>query len=270
MPVSQFHLLLHAIAQRSVKPSLLPLIKRMTEAPKFVFSRDVVDFVGAHMSDYGDAIAAANRAGHCELPHNPMLVEWQRASSGRHFWLIRGGQGVGHYQLSCALLDNDGRGWVINGHQPIDVAGTRWRAGRFFWYDGQPDGADDDDWTDFEAGCASAFFFAMAVHVRGIITRPAVAIDTKVEAARFKRGLPATTRDYVTVHIGYITDRDGTRHAYTEGLGRHVRVHLRRGHTRNQPCGPRWQDRKEVWIPPVLVNYVPGVKVHQPDYLVVP
>ena len=110
----------------------------------------------------------------------------------------------------------------------------------------------------------------MVLNIRGIITRSPAPIDAHLERARLKRHLPPITKDYVTVHIGYVTDRQGKRHDYKEGLGHHVRVHLRRGHIRNQACGKDLQDHKEIWIPSVLVNYRPGVTVADANYLVVP
>ena len=58
-----------------------------------------------------------------------------------------------------------------------------------------------------------------ALHVRGIITRRPPPVSPKLDAARIKKGKPPITKDYVTVHIGYVTDRQGRERAYEEGRG---------------------------------------------------
>ncbi|UZF95544.1 hypothetical protein [Bosea sp. NBC_00550] len=110
----------------------------------------------------------------------------------------------------------------------------------------------------------------MTLHVRGISTRPPAPVSPKLDAARIKKGKPPITKDYVTVHIGYVTDRQGKQHDYAEGRG-HVKPHLRCGHYKNQAVGTGRLDRKRIWIESYLVNYGPGTTIDPPpQYLVVP
>ena len=60
----------------------------MQAAPKFVFSRDVIDWIKEHSSDYNNAVAVAIGAGRTELPYPTMLVEWEEGAEQRLFWLI--------------------------------------------------------------------------------------------------------------------------------------------------------------------------------------
>jgi hypothetical protein len=263
MPVSKFHEL------QTSNPS--PLVKRMAKAPKFVFTEEVMGFIENHFDEYGDALNAAVKAGHMELPHNPMVVEWGSLLSNsapvRIFWLVTA-EGGGHYRLTSIALDRRGSA-EMDGEFPIEIKPGHWRAGE---YTGVKHDDDDPDLLQrIEKAAWRALFYAMALHVRGIITKPAAPVDPALERARAKRRLPPVTKDYVTVHIGYVTDREGNRHDYREGVGRHVRVHLRRGHVRNQACGPSLQDRKEIWIDAMLINWQPSDAMpDQPDYLVVP
>jgi hypothetical protein len=266
MPISLFHFL-DRYRDTYAGNSKFRVIDRMREAPKFVFSRDVRDFINDHRGAYSDSLAATLIAGHTELPHNPMVVEYDVDSRCRIFWLVIA-QGGGHYRLAGAVLDH-GKPQVMDGYLPIELSPQgKWRAWKFFGRVDIPE--EDDSLSDFENEAFKALFYAMALHVRGIITRPPKPIDPALERARLKRGLLPTFKDYVTVHIGYVTDRAGKRHDYKEGFGHHVRVHLRRGHTRNQACGRDLLEHKEIWISAVLVNYRPGVTVADTDYLVVP
>jgi hypothetical protein len=49
-------------------------------------------------------------------------------------------------------------------------------------------------------------------------------------------------------------DRSGTHHIakipLEQGVGYHLMHHFRCGHWKRQPCGPKWQDRKLIWISP--------------------
>ena len=103
----------------------------------------------------------------------------------------------------------------------------------------------------------------MTLHVRGIITRPPAAVSPMLDAARVKKGKPPITKDYVTVHIGYVTDRHGKEYAYEEGRG-HVKPHVRSGHYKSHAFGPGRLDRKKIWIDAYLVNYGPGTTIIDP------
>lgn len=276
MPVSKFHDLLHRFEPPDPAfPGSRSVIDRMRRAPKFVFSDEVIEFLIEHNEEYSDALDSMAAANHFDLPHSPMLVEYGGMSyrgGGDHlrgYWLIEGGK-AGAYKMWAAL--DLGRGespLVPDGYFPCWL-----RSGRRMPLGDYTGGPIPEDWREtfitLQNMQTYAMFLAMTLHVRGIITRPPREENARLDRARAKRHLPPITRDYVTIHIGFITDKTGKRIAYTEGLGHHVRIHLRRGHYRNQAYGPKRQEHKEMWIPPVLVNYRPGVTVEEADYLVVP
>lgn len=267
MPVSRFHELLY---KRDGSDRCRPqTVAEMTAAPKFVFTLAIRRFIDDNKAEYVEAIIAAAEAGHTELPVNPMLVETENSDGGRSFWLLRHA-GPRSYRAWMGMMRGD-FAVILPGSFTLHID----RSG-LPQYDGYasevPLGVDEWDENEelykLKVNCMYALFHAMALHIRGIVTRPPLLDSPKLDKARLKRGLPPITKDYVTVHIGYVTDRDGKRHDVV--TGRHVRMHLRRGHRRNQPCGPHLQDRREIWIPATLVNYQPNVPVSQPDYLVVP
>jgi len=70
------------------------------------------------------------------------------------------------------------------------------------------------------------------------------------------------------LHLSHYHDSSGKRHGVS--TGRHVRLHLRAGHIRNQACGLGFKDHRQVFIKPVVVNYVPNVPVPVPVREVVP
>ena len=238
--VSHFHDLLERCNKGRSSGLQIDVLDRMAKAPKFVFSDDVLHWLIEYEADYREALAAAVKAGHRELPHSPMVVEWHNMrddNSARIFWWIKEVDSGASYELCIAWLLHDDTfvadkvfparfdhtGLPIF-HYPIeelrDTEQSRTVARNITW-SGQ-----------------AALAYAMALHVRGIITRPPPPFNPKLARARLKRGQPPITKDYVTVHIGYVTDRKGKRHDYQEGLGHHVRVHLRRGHHRIKPADP--------------------------------
>ena len=263
MQVSRFNVLDHFSKVVRVRPEQLDTIRLMGDAPKFVFTPEVIDFRDDHDSDYRKSMEATVAAGHTELPHSPMLVEYDSVSENglpiRMFWLLEGGVRSGMYTLRHANIEGD-RVYLPERRVPLLVNSA-----------GLISCDSNDEITQLLASLAiKAFLFAMALHVRGIVVRQPRPIDPKLARARLKRGLLPETKDYVTVHIGFVTDRNGRRHDHSEGTGGHKRIHLRRGHTRSQPCGKDLQDRRDVWIKPVLVNYRPGVQMAEATYLVVP
>ncbi len=234
----------------------------MRTAPKFVFSRDVIDWISEHSNDYTHAMAAAIGAGRTELPHNPMLVESEEGSE-RSFWLIKE-VAANNYNIFWAVhVPRASRDFVLDRPFPAMFKPN----GEAFVQSPRPSTAIIDS---YRPAAGIALCLAMTLHVRGIITRPPAASSPKLDAARIKRGKPPITKDYVTVHIGYVTDRDGKEYAYEEGRG-HVKPHVRSGHYKNQAFGPGRVDRKKIWINPYLVNYGPGTTIDPPpQYLVVP
>jgi hypothetical protein len=255
------------------------LLARMEQAPKFVFSRDIIKFIDAHRKDYGDAATIAMAAGRFSLPYNPMVVEYcygdhipapkPEDMQARMLWLVEE-ENKCFYKIWASVLVERKKSWIDAIAFPIRVFADRGGIARCTPLVRNSLYSPDPLIDDLKTMSLNALFLAMAVNVRGVVTRPPPPIDARLERARARRGAPPAARDYVTVHIGYVTDRKGRRIDYQEGTGRHVRVHLRRGHLRSQACGQGWQDHREIWIDPVLVNYCPGVETEQPDYLVLP
>jgi hypothetical protein len=198
-----------------------------------------------------------------------MLVEFDNHPSlvwNRNFWLItKHGE---QFNLSPAMIDQR-NGGVFDGYFPITLAGDGSHTIADFVGSLVP-GMSDEQREHLSRQAYIALFFAMALHVRGVVQRLAPPVSPKLQAARAKRRQFPITTDYVTVHIGFVTDREGKQHEYKEGLGWHVRMHIRRGHYRNQAYGPGRLEHKEIWIPQTIVNYGLGDEFPEAKYLVVP
>lgn len=76
---------------------------------------------------------------------------------------------------------------------------------------------------------------------------------TKLNQARVKSGKTPIPRHYV-IRIAHTYARDGSKVKYERGK---TKIHMRAGHTRQQPHGPNSSLRKPIWINAVLINYRP-------------
>lgn len=93
-----------------------------------------------------------------------------------------------------------------------------------------------------------------------------VHVDTgKFNKARLKHG-KVPLRPYSVLRIGTIYDRQGNAHSVT-GSGRHMPVHWRCGHVRQQRYGKGLTESRQIFIPPCLVNYDPALS---PDKVPLP
>lgn len=266
MSVSRFHDL--RFLPHPNFPGAEEVFDRMRSAPKFVFSRDVIEWLTEHSEDYSHAVAVAIEAGRTELPYGTMLIEWNDNPDERIFWMIEGGGGNSYQIWPAFHYRRAKRSMVFGDYFPASFTSK----GEAFVkrYRGSVPTPLLRSFIDSYAPTAGiALCLAMTLHVRGIVTREPAPISPKLDAARTKSGKPPITKDYVTVHIGYATDKQGQNHAYEEGRG-HVKPHVRAGHYRNQAVGRNRQERKRIWINPYLVNYGPDTKIQPQQYLVVP
>ena len=83
----------------------------------------------------------------------------------------------------------------------------------------------------------------------------------KLNKARIARGKPSIPQ-HTVMRIGHVYDQNGERIGL--GTGRVMAVHMRAGHARRQHHGPGNSLVKFVYIPPVLVNFTPGIEPTMP------
>jgi hypothetical protein len=80
-----------------------------------------------------------------------------------------------------------------------------------------------------------------------------VPAPAKLNAARAKTNKPPIPQ-HVVIKIGEVFDKNGIAHALGHGS---PRPHLRRRHIRQQAHGPKHSERKQIFINPMWINYVP-------------
>jgi hypothetical protein len=83
--------------------------------------------------------------------------------------------------------------------------------------------------------------------------REMVPAPAKLNTVRAKTNKPPIPQ-HVVIKIGEVFDKNGKAHAFGHGS---PRPHLRRGHIRQQTHGPQHSERKEIFINPIWINYVP-------------
>lgn len=90
------------------------------------------------------------------------------------------------------------------------------------------------------------------------IERETIKVDTKLNKCREKSGKQKIS-DHTVIRIGHTYSRSGEQVKYNYGAsGRSMPVHWRAGHIRNQRFGPGLEKSYELWIEPMLINYVEG------------
>lgn len=214
-----------------------PLLGRMMAAPKYAIAPQLVAILSR--PDVQTSIWAMIEAGIARLPYAPLLIEFSVWPTVHRFVLLDEADG-GFTLRDIVLVEN--RAAVVS---PSEI-----RVGI------APGAITVDRHADESEGLAAALAVSIALlmlNIRGVDKQ--VIEASALSRARQKRGKPAIP-SHTLLRVGTIYDRSGR--GVAAGSGRHMPVHLRAGHVRQQPCGPASADRKPVFIPPVLVNYREG------------
>jgi len=114
--------------------------------------------------------------------------------------------------------------------------------------------------TMWSASCAITAIIAL-LRTRGVV-QDRIEAPAKLNKSRAAAG-KTLIRDHTVLRIGHVYDRAGNQVAYNP-TGRTMPVHWRAGHVRNQRFGPQLSKSYEVFIDPMLVNYVEGDTVPVP------
>lgn len=90
------------------------------------------------------------------------------------------------------------------------------------------------------------------------IDREAIKVDAKLNRSREKSGKQMIS-DHTVVRIGHVYSRSGDRVKYNYGCpGHSMPVHWRAGHVRRQRYGTGLDKSYDLWIEPMLINYIEG------------
>lgn len=232
-----------------VADELLPgvgLINDMRVAHNYVIDSDVVDLL--KREDARHSIRAMVQAGIARLPLNPLLVEYKLQPHGNMHWMVllteKSNMGGTIEARVICLMHKEGVALLHDA--PISLA---------IELEGVAAKGASDSLYAAAAVLGVSFAFLM-LNIKGLDKK---VIDPSIlNRVRHKKGKTSIPTHRV-VHIASVYDRNGNIVGDGDSVKhRRVRVHLRRGHVRNQACGPEMADRKMVYIEPVLVNFRDG------------
>lgn len=97
----------------------------------------------------------------------------------------------------------------------------------------------------------------LLLHTKGVVA-DRIEVPAKMNKARAASGKPLI-QDHTVIRIGHVYNRSGEQIKYVPGAsGRTMPVHWRAGHYRNQRFGVKLSKSYELWIEPMLINYVEG------------
>jgi hypothetical protein len=159
-----------------------------------------------------------------------------------------------------------GKTWVAIQHLPVDVPAALSEEERADYVRGFHSGSNvavslrliDGD-HEMEAPIQSILSTCMVMLATRGIRRERWVGDKKVLIGRKE---PSNT--YTRVMVAEASEAQG--HKSSPGERYRVRLHLRRGHTRQQPHGPGRRFTRAIWIEPMLVGYAEEGTVHHDHY----
>lgn len=170
MSVSRFHDL--RLVEHPNFPGAADLYRRMQGAPKFVFSRDITEWLKEHAADYDHAVAVAIEAERTELPYETMLVEWGHDTDELIFWLVDA-VGPNSYRIWPAFhIPRAKRSMIFGDYFPASFASDG--SAMVQPYQGWVPSPITRQFIDsYAPSAAISLCLAMTLHVRGIVTREA-------------------------------------------------------------------------------------------------
>lgn len=242
------------IGDTSISACTHPIIARMLAAPDYVVSDEVLELM--KREDVHASLMALYEAELARLPFSSMVVEYRPSPIFHEIILLE--ETADPHVIDTtwsAIRLTDGQGVVSDATIPFRIA---------------KDGLFAQKWPDKKehealvvGGGLAISFALLLLNTKGIDKR--VIEVPKLNKHRVQRGKIAIPR-HTVLHIGTIYRRDGTGESF--GSGRHVRMHLRAGHTRRQHFGHENSEVKIVYIPPVVVNFKPDEELVQPRKII--
>jgi len=237
--------------------------------PIFVFASDVVELMGTQ--DAKKAIDAVVEAEICKLPFNPMIVEFQMTEKWYYCVLLSEKDDT----FSSTVITNHVSGFTqmatmerltasmlqgVTQVEPAEICELRELTSQLILTMGvEAVNAHEKlhrgiSHLDTYASLTAVYLSILMLNTRGI-EKERIVPSEKLQKARLKRR-KAPLPSYTNVRIGTIYDRNNA--AIKIGSSGKMSVHWRAGHVRNQVCGTNREDRKLIYIQPVLVNYDPN------------
>lgn len=222
-----------------------PLRRDLMSDPLFLFDDEIADLLlkskAARQSF--DALA---EFGHLHLPYLKMTLQFKGTGSSSSLTMF------------VSLREEDGVFWgrtvfmSPDGSAVICEKGTTLKPDR----DSFECTVDGGTRADAQIAAAAVIMGVLMTYIGGL-DREVVEAPERLNRKRVQKGREPV-RGYSYVHVARVVDRSGQTHERGGSTGRHMPIHMRAGHVRQQVYGPERSLRKPIWVPPVLVNYKPG------------
>lgn len=251
---TKMHILAEAISDdESTLARDHPVINRMLTAANYMATPEIVDLL--KRGDAAKSIEALCHAGIAHLPHTPMVVEFNLEGTGAHSYvLLEETNEERVVDVWCAAYFPElEKGLAFPSPLKLAVDETGITVSKFF----------GDENTRILMTTSATIALAIALlmlNTKGIDKH--VVEHKKLNLKRARNSRPQIPK-HTVLRIGTIYRRDGTGESYNS-TKHHKRMHWRSGYTRNQHFGKGNAEIKVVYIPPCIVNFVPGEEAPTP------
>jgi hypothetical protein len=223
--------------------------RRCEKLPHYVIDSSLTELLAR--SDVQQSVAAMVEADIAHLPFEELLIEMDGGSDVRYFVIMT--ETAGGFRASVGVMHSD-RAAEVSLHA----------------YDLTIEQVEIKVRTDLRSHEAWMYVAAMALGISLLMLNIQGVEKAVVEAKKLNKQRTASGKPSIPQHtlmrIGHVYDQNGERVGL--GAGRTMAVHMRAGHARRQHHGPGNTLMKFVYIPPVLVNFKPGVEAAVPKRVV--
>lgn len=248
------------------------------DIPHYVVNDDVMTLAASPVTQ--KTFTAMNNFGVLNLPYEKVLIEWSAPTSSPFCILARKpliptiypheeAADFFAYPFVFAKKRDTATMTACDLRSPLPIFRSEKGSERAFYLRTETDeayergGPISQKTLIYELSIIAAMAMCIAVLMTNTAGIEKVHIDnSRYDRRAAKQGKPKMG-NYTMLRIGHVYDKSGKAHAYT---GRHMPVHLRAGHVRNQAYGAGRTKHRMVWIDPVLVNYHPGDAVPVPHH----
>lgn len=257
-------------------------ISRVNKMPYFVISNRLISSIYGKAETFSKGILDLQEAGLLHMPYKQMVIELEDmdAASTRSFVVM---QELRENQFSTVKMSlvRDQQGEYAVWWPMRMVFGIHRNPEAMSWdkelildmimegamtLPGDKFDGPDDDLNICEAmksTCATMLVFgAMLWRTRGM-EKVTIEPPAALNKSRLRAGKPLI-REYTLLRIGHVYDRSGVAHQSSDASIHPI--HWRCGHRRNQAYGAGHKLHREIWIDPVLVNYVDEETTPKPKY----
>jgi hypothetical protein len=218
-----------------------PFFQRCAGLPHYVIDGSLVELLAR--SDVQQSVTAMVEAGIAHLPFEELCIELQASDKVRHYVIMAEADGA--FRATVGATYGEEAAEVAPAAYDLEITDASIRA--------RASVRSHEAWMYVSAMALGVCL--LMLNIQGV--EKTVLEPSKLNKHRVASGKPGIP-NHTVLRIGHVYDRNGERLGY--GAGRQMPVHMRAGHARRQHHGPGNTLVKFVYIPPVLVNFRPGVE----------